>query len=61
MPEELLGEDCIHANITVMGQTMEARFRMNCAAEPCQLDIEVLPKGTSCSSSATINFQILIF
>ncbi|CAL1172347.1 unnamed protein product, partial [Cladocopium goreaui] len=39
--------DCIHANVTVMGQTMEARFRMNCSVEPCQLDIEVLPKGTS--------------
>eukprot|EP00438_Fugacium_kawagutii_P035391 Skav201850 [mRNA] locus=scaffold484:325974:327190:- [translate_table: standard] len=35
-----------------MGQTMEARFRMNCAADPCQLDIEVLPKGTSCPPPA---------
>ena len=30
---------------------MEAGFRMNCSVEPCQLDIEVLPKGTSCSLS----------
>jgi len=44
--------DCIHANVTVMGQTMEARFRMNCSVEPCQLDIEVLPKGTSCPPPA---------
>ena len=46
--EEFSTKDCIHANVTVMGQTMEARFRMNCSVEPCQLDIEVLPKGTSC-------------
>ena len=44
-------QDCINANITVMGQTMDARFRMNCSVDPCQLDIEVLPKGTSCHSS----------
>ena len=46
--EDFSTKDCIHANVTVMGQTMEARFRMNCSVEPCQLDIEVLPKGTSC-------------
>ena len=44
-------QDCINANITVMGQTMDARFRMNCSADPCQLDIEVLPKGSSCHLS----------
>ncbi|CAJ1418102.1 unnamed protein product [Effrenium voratum] len=44
--------DCIHASITVMGQTLEGRFRMNCSTEPYQLDIEVLPKGSSCPPPA---------
>ncbi|CAK8995015.1 unnamed protein product [Durusdinium trenchii] len=34
--------DCIHVSITLMGQKLEGRFRMNCAVEPHQLDIEVL-------------------
>ncbi|CAK9060266.1 unnamed protein product, partial [Durusdinium trenchii] len=44
--------DCVKANITVLGQTMDARFRVNCSVEPCQLDIEVLPKGSSCPPPA---------
>ncbi|CAJ1404835.1 unnamed protein product [Effrenium voratum] len=44
--------DCIHASITVIGQTLEGRFRMNCSTEPYQLDIEVLPKGSSCPPPA---------
>ncbi|CAJ1404832.1 unnamed protein product [Effrenium voratum] len=35
-----------------MGQTLEGRFRMNCSTEPYQLDIEVLPKGSSCPPPA---------
>jgi len=34
--------------ITVMGQTLEGRCKMDCSKEPAQLDITVLPKGTSC-------------
>jgi len=44
--------DCIHACITVNGKTMEACFRMDCSKEPWQLDIEVLPSGTSCPPPA---------
>mmetsp|Transcript_48549 Transcript_48549/g.113323 ORF Transcript_48549/g.113323 Transcript_48549/m.113323 type:complete len:726 (-) Transcript_48549:215-2392(-) len=35
--------DCYHASITVMGQTMPALVHMNCAVEPKQLDISVVP------------------
>ncbi|CAJ1450288.1 unnamed protein product [Effrenium voratum] len=44
--------DCLHASITVMGQTLEARFRMDCSCEPAKLDIEVLPQGSSCPPPA---------
>lgn len=43
-------QDCIHAAVTVMGSTLDAKFRMNCSVEPWQLDIEVLPQGSSCGS-----------
>ena len=39
--------DCIHAKISIMEQTLEATFRMNCSVEPKQLDIEVLPSGAN--------------
>ena len=35
--------DCLHANITVMGQTLSAIFRMDASKTPGNLDIEVLP------------------
>ena len=54
-------QDCINANITVMGQTMDARFRMNCSADPCQLDIEVLPKGSSCHLSKMNSMYLFLF
>ena len=38
--------DCIHAKISIMGQTLNATFRMNCSVEPKRLDIEVLPSNT---------------
>ncbi|CAE7372988.1 sop2 [Symbiodinium necroappetens] len=44
--------DCIHANITVMGKTLEACFRMDCSKDPCHLDIEVIPAGSSCPPPA---------
>ncbi|CAK9076405.1 unnamed protein product [Durusdinium trenchii] len=44
--------DCIHAAVTVMGSTLDAKFRMNCSVEPWQLDIEVLPQGSSCPPPA---------
>ncbi|CAE7345830.1 unnamed protein product [Symbiodinium sp. CCMP2456] len=44
--------DCLHANITVMGKTLEACFRMDCSKDPCHLDIEVIPAGSSCPPPA---------
>ncbi|CAE7253419.1 unnamed protein product [Symbiodinium pilosum] len=44
--------DCLHASITVMGKTLEACFRMDCSKDPCHLDIEVIPVGTSCPPPA---------
>mmetsp|Transcript_43374 Transcript_43374/g.101230 ORF Transcript_43374/g.101230 Transcript_43374/m.101230 type:complete len:767 (-) Transcript_43374:126-2426(-) len=44
--------DCVHANITVMGKTLEACFRMDCSKDPCHLDIEVIPAGSSCPPPA---------
>mmetsp|Transcript_147103 Transcript_147103/g.208614 ORF Transcript_147103/g.208614 Transcript_147103/m.208614 type:complete len:352 (+) Transcript_147103:2-1057(+) len=42
--------DCLHANVTVMGQTLSAVFRMD--ASKGHLDIEVLPSGSSCPPPA---------
>ena len=42
--------DCLHANITVMGQTLSATFRMD--ASKGHLDIQVIPSGTSCPPPA---------
>ena len=44
--------DCLHANITVMGQTLPATFRMDASKTPGHLDIEVLPSGSSCPPPA---------
>ena len=44
--------DCLHANITVMGQTLSAVFRMDASQTPGHLDIEVLPTGSSCPPPA---------
>lgn len=44
--------DCINAKITVMGQTLPAQFHMNCAVEPKQLNIQVLPTGDGPSPPA---------
>ena len=42
--------DCLHANVTVMGQTLSAVFRMD--ASKGHLDIQVLPSGSSCPPPA---------
>ena len=42
--------DCLHANITVMGQTLSATFRMD--ASKGHLDIQVIPSGSSCPPPA---------
>ncbi|CAK9091366.1 unnamed protein product [Durusdinium trenchii] len=35
--------DCRSAKVTVLGQTLNARFSMNCSVEPKQLNIQVIP------------------
>jgi len=38
--------DCLNAEVTVMGQTLPAHISMNCSVEPHRLDIEVIPRGS---------------
>eukprot|EP00438_Fugacium_kawagutii_P032503 Skav233903 [mRNA] locus=scaffold435:359154:370649:+ [translate_table: standard] len=44
--------DCLTAEVTVMGQTLPARISMNCSVQPHRLDIEVIPKGSAVSPPA---------
>jgi len=44
--------DCLHANISVNGQTLKAAVRMDASQTPGHLDIEVLPTGSSCPPPA---------
>lgn len=38
--------DCLNAEVTVMGQTLPAHISMNCSVVPHRLDIEVIPQGS---------------